>query len=210
MWLVFKICSSIFQVGMCSQHASQSSWNFWNSCMLLQKNAVVVFLNASTWWIMCFSRSCLAWLYGMEFSTRLAMTIGPSFLFCWGIFTSPVCHSELGRRTVSQQGTSGICSSFQQIPVCCCRLHPPALFHPWGWGSGRAMPPGTAQPPAKWQVAGDPSGCLHFIFPSPHPPFARYYKMVNLAVLILRRILFSNTTGIGNGHGLTPEMTWLN
>lgn len=43
MWLVFKICSSAFQMGMCGQHAVQSSWNFWNSCMFLQKNTVRIF-----------------------------------------------------------------------------------------------------------------------------------------------------------------------
>lgn len=42
-WLVFKICSSVFQMGMCGHHAAQSSWNSWNSCMFLQKSAAVVF-----------------------------------------------------------------------------------------------------------------------------------------------------------------------
>lgn len=66
----------------------------------------------------------------------------------------------------------------------------PAVIHPQGWGSGGQC---HLSPP-KWQVAGDPSRCLHCIIPSPQPPFARYYKMVNLAFPLLRRILLGVIT----------------
>lgn len=52
MWLVFKTCSSVFQMGMCGQRAVQSSWNFWNSCMFLQKNTVEVFPPPKFFWLM--------------------------------------------------------------------------------------------------------------------------------------------------------------
>lgn len=162
MWLVFKICSSIFRRGMCGQHATQSSRNFSNSYMFLQKSGFFKYF----WWIVSLSQSHLPQLYGTELSAPLGLAIGSFCLFCWGIFTSPECPSELGWRAGGQQSTTGPCSSFQQIPS----PHP-AL----GLGLFRGvMPPGAAQPPPRWQVAGDSSRCLSIILPSPHPPSTGY------------------------------------
>lgn len=100
--------------------------------------------NSSDWWIIHLSQSYLPQLCGIEFSTHLAVAVGSSFLFCWGIFTSSESHSELGRRAVGQQVTIGICFSFQSI-LARCFSWLPALTHP-GLGLWEGSARGRTQP----------------------------------------------------------------
>lgn len=121
--------------------------------------------NTSDWWIIHLSQSYLPQLCGTEFSTHLAVAVGSSFLFCWGIFTSPESHSELGGRAVGQQVTIGICSSFHQILACCSQLTPNP-HPPQGWGSGGQCP---------WQDSATTQGITIWALlqmPPFHSPFS--------------------------------------
>lgn len=118
--------------------------------VLTKKYCWVFFpLSTSDWWIIHLSQSYLPHDCGTEFSTHLVLAVGSSFLFCWGIFTSPESHSELGRRAVGQQVTTGICSFFQQILAHCSQptpnSHPPTP----GLGLWEGSAPGRTQPPPK-------------------------------------------------------------
>lgn len=99
-WLVFEVRSCVVQMWVCSQHAIQSSWSFWNSDMFLQKMCFFffffAFLNTFDGWVMQLSRSYLPWWYCTRFCISLALSIGSSLLL--GVLTRPESCSELGRR----------------------------------------------------------------------------------------------------------------
>lgn len=166
--------SSIFQIGLCGQHAAQSSWNFWNSCMLQKSAAVFFFFKYS-------------WLMNRTSLSNLSPTTvwhGIQHLSCYGCWLIlSVLRGVSHKPWISLWAGKGSSWSARYHwhllllpadPSVPPPAAPLALIHPRGWGSRRAVPPGMAQPPLKWQVAGDPSRCLHFILPSPHPPFAGY------------------------------------
>lgn len=160
---------------------------------------------------MCLSRSYLPGLRGTEFSARLAVAIGSSFLFCWGIFQAlNLTLSWEGEQLVSKVPlASAPPSSRSQRAAVGCTPQPSSTS-----GAGA---PGRHLREATWHSSATTKGTSSWgplqmppLHPSPHPPFAKNWKMLNVASLILRRILISNTTGIRSVHGLTPEMTWLN
>lgn len=139
--LVFKVRSCLGQMWVCSQHAVQSSWNFWNSDMFLQKMWWVffAFLNTLDGWIMQLSRSYLPWWYCTRFCISLALSVGSSVLLV--VLTRPESCSELGRRAGGQKVL---------------------LTSPADLGS-------SFHPSLQHQAAGDSCSCLGCTSPLPHP-----------------------------------------
>lgn len=180
-WLVFEVHSCVVEMWICSQHVIQSSWNFWNSDMFLQKVCFFfAFLNTFDGWIMQLSRSYLPWWYCVSFRISLALSIGSSLLL--GVLTRPESCSELGRRA----------GGWKVLLTC----PPLADLGP------------SLHPSLQHQAARDSCRCLSqtSLFPT---SLCQLLVNCKLSFSDSQRVLFCNASGIRTNHHSTTGMTWL-